>query len=159
MKQMLTAVGVCGAIALGTFVLQAQGGAPQAPAPSQPPARPAPSADPYATSAVPGATTFPLAAPAGVDSKARDAAPAGAANQGAFDAATWKFGGATAAPAGAKLWNPAKIKLQQGGKVTGATVFGATDPSVYCAMANAGYDFIWTEMQHDQKDWQTVTRM
>ena len=159
MKQVLTAVGVCGAIALGTFALQAQGGASQAPAPSQPPARPAPAADPYATNAVPGATTFPLAAPAGVDSKARDAAPAGAANQGAFDAATWKFGAATASPAGAKLWNPAKIKLQQGGKVTGATVFGATDPSVYCAMANAGYDFIWTEMQHDQKDWQAVARM
>ncbi len=83
MKQMLTAVGVCGAIALGTFVLQAQGGAPQTPAPSQPPARPAPSADPYATNAVPGATTFPLAAAAGVDSKARETAPAGAANQGA----------------------------------------------------------------------------
>ena len=159
MKQILATVGVCGAIALGTFVLQAQGGAPQAPAPPQTPARPAPAADPYATSAVPGATTFPLAAPAGVDSKARDAAPAGAANQGAFDAATWKFGPATAAPAGSKLWNPAKIKLQQGGKVTGATLFGATDPSVYCAMANAGYDFIWTEMQHDQKEWQAVARM
>ena len=159
MKQMLAAVGVCGAIALGTFALQAQGGASQTPAPPQPPARPAPTADPYATNAVPGATTFPLAAPAGVDSKARDSAPAGAANQGPFNAPTWKFGPATAAPAGAKLWNPAKIKLQQGGKVTGATLFGATDPSVYCAMANAGYDFIWTEMQHDQKDWGAVSRM
>jgi 2-keto-3-deoxy-L-rhamnonate aldolase RhmA len=26
-------------------------------------------------------------------------------------------------------------------------------------MANAGYDFIWTEMQHDQHDWQAVARM
>jgi 2-keto-3-deoxy-L-rhamnonate aldolase RhmA len=26
-------------------------------------------------------------------------------------------------------------------------------------MANAGYDFIWTEMQHDQRDWQAVARM
>ncbi len=26
-------------------------------------------------------------------------------------------------------------------------------------MANAGYDFIWTEMQHDQKEWQAVARM
>ena len=26
-------------------------------------------------------------------------------------------------------------------------------------MANAGYDFIWTEMQHDQKDWSAVTKM
>jgi 2-keto-3-deoxy-L-rhamnonate aldolase RhmA len=57
------------------------------------------------------------------------------------------------------VWNPAKIKLQAGGKVTGGTLFGATDPSIYCAMANAGYDFIWTEMQHDQRDWQAVARM
>jgi 2-keto-3-deoxy-L-rhamnonate aldolase RhmA len=47
----------------------------------------------------------------------------------------------------------------QGGKVTGGTLFSATDPATYCAMANAGYDFIWTEMQHDQHDWQAVARM
>jgi hypothetical protein len=29
-------------------------------------------------------------------------------------------------------------------------------PSTYCAMANAGYDFTWMEMQHDQRDWQAV---
>ena len=58
-----------------------------------------------------------------------------------------------------KVWNPVKLKMQQGGKVTGGTVFAATDPSTYCAMANAGYDFIWTEMQHDQHDWQAVARM
>ena len=51
------------------------------------------------------------------------------------------------------------MKLQQGGKVTGGTLFGASDPSTYCAMANAGYDFIWTEMQHGQTDWQSVARM
>jgi 2-keto-3-deoxy-L-rhamnonate aldolase RhmA len=26
-------------------------------------------------------------------------------------------------------------------------------------MANAGYDFIWTEMQHDQRDWEAASRM
>ena len=26
-------------------------------------------------------------------------------------------------------------------------------------MANAGYDFIWTEMQHGQRDWQAAARM
>ena len=26
-------------------------------------------------------------------------------------------------------------------------------------MANAGYDFIWTEMQHDSRDWEAVARM
>ncbi|MFP5250336.1 MAG: aldolase/citrate lyase family protein, partial [Acidobacteriota bacterium] len=29
----------------------------------------------------------------------------------------------------------------------------------YCAMANAGYDFIWTEMQHDPRGWEDVGRM
>ena len=43
--------------------------------------------------------------------------------------------------------------MMEGGKVTGGTVFAATDPSTYCAMANAGYDFIWTEMQHSPTTW------
>ena len=38
--------------------------------------------------------------------------------------------------------------------MTGGTRVHATDPDTYCAMANAGYDFIWTEMQHDARDWQ-----
>ena len=42
----------------------------------------------------------------------------------------------------AEIWNPAKIKLMQGGKVVGGTVRGVRDPSTYCTMANAGYDFI-----------------
>ena len=119
----------------------------------------APSADPYANNANPGATTFPLAAPAGTNSGARASAPSGAVNQGTFDPATWKYGTAFNAPAGSTIWNPAKLKLQQGGKVTGGTLFSATDPSTYCAMANAGYDFVWTEMQHSQTDWETVARM
>jgi 2-keto-3-deoxy-L-rhamnonate aldolase RhmA len=123
------------------------------------PQTPTPSADPYAGNAAPGATAFPLAAPAGADSGARSAAPPGAVNQGPFDPARWKYGPAFTAPAGAKIWNPAKLKLRQGGKVTGGTLFSATDPATYCAMANAGYDFIWTEMQHDQHDWQAVARM
>jgi 2-keto-3-deoxy-L-rhamnonate aldolase RhmA len=49
--------------------------------------------------------------------------------------------------------------MMQGGKVTGGTLFSSTDPAVYCGLANAGYDFIWTEMQHDQHDWQAVSRM
>jgi len=52
-----------------------------------------------------------------------------------------------------------KVKMTQGAKVTGGTVFSATDPATYCAMANAGYDFIWTEMQHDQRDWEAASRM
>jgi 2-keto-3-deoxy-L-rhamnonate aldolase RhmA len=95
-----------------------------------------------------------LAAPAGVDSKARQAAPPGAVNQGPFDAATWKYGNAFSPPPGTKIWNPAKIKLmQEGGKLVGGTVSSGIDPSTYCAMANAGYDFIWTEMQHANTTW------
>ena len=62
-------------------------------------------------------------------------------------------------PPGAKIWNPVKLKMLQGGKVTGGTLFSATDPATYCAMAEAGYDFIWTEMQHDQRDWDQAALM
>jgi 2-keto-3-deoxy-L-rhamnonate aldolase RhmA len=149
MRRLLVACAVCALFGVATLAIQAQNAPTQAP----------PSADPYANNAVPGATEFPLAAPAGTDSNAKTVAPPGAVNQGPFDPATWRYGPAFDAPAGARLWNPVKLKLMQGGKVTGGTLFSATDPSTYCAMANAGYDFIWTEMQHDQHDWQAVARM
>ena len=38
-------------------------------------------------------------------------------------------------------------------------LFSATDPATYYAMANSGYDFTWTEMQHDARDWDQVARM
>ncbi len=116
-------------------------------------------ADPYANNAVPGATNFPLAAPAGLDSKALDSASAQAVNQGTFDPSTWQYGTRFASPADATIWNPVKLKLMQGGKVTGGTLLSSTDPAIYCAMANAGYDFIWTEMQHDARDWGAAARM
>jgi 2-keto-3-deoxy-L-rhamnonate aldolase RhmA len=153
-KHLLSAAAVCAVVGIVTFAAQA----PQPPA-QQPPPQPPPTADPYANNANPGVSTFPLAAPAGKDSGARMTAPAGALNQGAFDPASWKYGPAFNPPAGSKVWNPAKVKLMQGGKLTGGTLFSATDPATYCAMANAGYDFIWTEMQHDQHDWQAVARM
>jgi 2-keto-3-deoxy-L-rhamnonate aldolase RhmA len=143
-----------------SLALAALGFAAMVTAQSPQPQRPAqPSADPYANNPDAGKTKFPLAAPAGKDSGAKQTPPAGAVNQGAFDPATWKYGPAFDAPAGSKIWNPVKAKLQQGGKVTGGTLFSATDPSTYCAMANAGYDFIWTEMQHGQTDWNQAARM
>src|SRR5277367_6553564 len=57
---------------------------------------------------------FPLAAKAGVDSGALAKAPAGAANQGAYDMTKWKYGPAYNPPAGSKIWNPVKIKMMQG---------------------------------------------
>ena len=120
---------------------------------------PAPNADPYANNAAAGSMQFPLAAPAGKDSGAIRTAPSNAVNQGMFDMAKWKYGSDFSAPPNSKIWNPVKVKMMQGAKVTGGTLFGATDPSTYCAMANAGYDFIWTEMQHNARDWNEVAKM
>lgn len=100
-----------------------------------------------------------LAAKAGQDSGARDNALPGAVNQGPFDKSTWKYGKTFDAPADSAIWNPVKLKMMRGEKVTGGTVFAGTDPAIYCAMANAGYDFIWVEMQHSSKDWEEVGRM
>src|SRR5262249_50824843 len=83
---------------------------------------------------------FPLAAQAGGDGGAVRRPPAGAVNQGRFDESTWKYGPAFNGPQGSKVWNPAKIKLMQGAKLVGGTVLGVSDPQVYCAMANGGYD-------------------
>jgi 2-keto-3-deoxy-L-rhamnonate aldolase RhmA len=102
---------------------------------------------------------YPLAAKAGEDSHAIDKAPPGAVNQGKFDDKTWKFGHAWDAPPGAKIWNPVKIKMMKGEKVTGGTLFASSDPAIYCAMANAGYDFIWTEHQHNGRDWDATQKM
>src|SRR5438552_11264708 len=158
MKQLLFVFALCALLAVVAFGFQAQN------QPAQPGQRgqrgqPAPNAHPCANNAAPGATAFPRAAPAGKDSNAFMVAPAGAVNTGPFDPATWKYGSAFDPPAGAKVWNPVKLKLSEGGKVTGGTLFSATDPASYCAMANAGYDFIWTEMQHDSRDWEAVARM
>ena len=149
MRQRLLIAIVCAAMGAALFGAQTQ--APQTPRPS--------SADPYLNNPAAGTTAFPLAAAAGADSHAREVAPPGAVNQGVFDPATWHYGTAFSPPAGSKIWNPVKLKMQQGGKVTGGTLLSATDPATYCALANAGYDFIWTEMQHDQRDWQAAARM
>ncbi len=164
MRNLLFALAVC--VTLGIAALAArmqstapQGTTPQGTTPQGTTPQGTPSADPYANNPAAGTTSFPLAAPAGKDSNARNVAPPGSINQGPFDPATWKYGPAFNPPPGTKVWNPVKLKLMQGGKVTGGTLFSATDPATYCAMANAGYDFIWTEMQHDQHDWQAVARM
>ena len=135
-------------IALATGIAHAQA-PPQSPGAGQQPA--------YAVASPP--VTSPLSAPAGKDSGAiRTALPNGV-NQGPFDPAKWKYGPAFNAPAGAKIWNPVKAKMLAGEKVSGGTLFNVTDASVYCAMANAGYDFIWTEMQHSSITWDQAAKM
>ena len=156
MKTSLLTAALCTATVMAILGAQAQN--PSAQGQPQGQARPA-TADPYANNADPGKLQFPLAAPAGSDSKALTTPPAGAVNQGALTPGAWKYGPAFNPPPNGKIWNPVKVKMMAGGKVTGGTLFSANDPATYCAFANAGYDFIWMEMQHDQRDWGSVARM
>src|SRR5215831_8398531 len=55
-------------------------------------------------------------------------------------------------------FNTAKQKLREGKSLVGATVF-SPDPNIYCAMANAGYDYLWIEMQHSPLTYGDVAKM
>jgi len=57
-----------------------------------------------------------------------------------------------------RVYNSVKQKLAEGRQVVGGTV-SIPDPEVYCAMANAGFDFTWIEMQHSPLTYQDVARM
>ena len=57
-----------------------------------------------------------------------------------------------------RIFNTVKQKLAQGKQVVGGTV-SIPDPDSYCAMANAGFDFLWIEMQHSPMTYQDVARM
>ena len=63
-----------------------------------------------------------------------------------------------AAPQGPRIYNTVKQKLKEGRQVVGATIV-VPDPDVYCAVANAGFDFTWIEMQHSPLTYQDVARM
>jgi len=102
---------------------------------------------------------YPLAAKAGVDSHADLIAPPGAVNHGPLSEKTWKRGNAFDAPAGTPIWNPVKLKMMHGGKITSITINGNDTPANYCAAANSGVDFIWTEMQHSGGTWDSVQKM
>ena len=109
MRQLVLGVTLAGALGLLQLMAGAQAQAPAAQTPASPPGAappaaprqqtPAPTADPYAGNAAPGTASFPLAAPAGADSKAKDTAPPFATNAGPFDPATWKYGTAFNPPA------------------------------------------------------------
>lgn len=57
-----------------------------------------------------------------------------------------------------RIFNTVKQKLMEGKQVIGGTV-SSPDPDIYCAMANAGFDFLWIEMQHSPLNYQEVARM
>jgi 2-keto-3-deoxy-L-rhamnonate aldolase RhmA len=94
-----------------------------------------------------------------VDSHADTTPPHGAVNQGAFNISSWKYGHAYDTLPNTPVWNPVKLKMLRGEKITSTTVMGNADPDVYCAAANSGVDFIWTEMQHSGGTWDSVQKM
>ncbi len=157
MRRLVVTAAACLALASATLSTRAQD--PPRPPATQDTQKPA-TADPYANNAAARDDEVPTGGASG-EGQRREADRTDWSGQ--YRARSTRPPGNTArrstAPAGSKIWNPAKLKLMQGGKVTGGTLFSATDPTTYCAMANAGYDFIWTEMQHDQHDWQFVARM
>jgi 2-keto-3-deoxy-L-rhamnonate aldolase RhmA len=149
MKILHTLLTACAVVGLGAATAAAQ-------TPAPPPTGAQPS---YAVAQPP--RTSKLAAPAGKDLDSVRISPADVKNQGAIDPKNWKYGDSRGhnPPAGAKIWNPVMAKMKAGQKVTGGTIFNVTDHSVYCAMANAGYDYIWTEMQHSTMTWDQTAKL
>lgn len=76
----------------------------------------------------------------------------------AFSPETWEYGPRNDAEGEVEIWNPVMRKIRRGEPVIGGTI-RATDPRTYCAMASAGYDFTWVEMQHESISWEQVARM
>ena len=82
----------------------------------------------------------------------------GALAQEEFIASEWEYGPAYEAEGEVEIWNSAKQKIMNGEDLVGGTI-NEQDPQIYCAMANAGYDFTWVEMQHSQTSWESVANM
>ncbi len=57
-----------------------------------------------------------------------------------------------------RIYNTVKTKLAAGKQVVGGTIT-TSDPDVYCAVANSGFDFLWIEMQHSPLNYEQVARM
>src|SRR5713226_4823417 len=62
------------------------------------------------------------------------------------------------AKAPVRMYNTAKQKLMAGKPLIGGTV-SSPDPNIYCAMANAGFDYLWIEMQHSPLTYSDVAKM
>ena len=70
----------------------------------------------------------------------------------------WLHAWSSATAQEVQIYNTVKSKLIEGQQVVGGTVDTA-DPEIYCAMANAGFDFIWIEMQHSPLSFSEAARM
>jgi 2-keto-3-deoxy-L-rhamnonate aldolase RhmA len=79
---------------------------------------------------------------------------------GAFCIMTARSAQVQTASSGApvKIYNTVKLKLMAGKQVIGANVT-SPDPNMYCAMANAGFDYMWIEMQHSPLTYEDAARM
>jgi 2-keto-3-deoxy-L-rhamnonate aldolase RhmA len=58
----------------------------------------------------------------------------------------------------ARMYNTAKQKLREGKMLVGGTI-QSPDPNIYCAMAGAGFDYLWIEMQHSPMTYDQVAHM
>jgi 2-keto-3-deoxy-L-rhamnonate aldolase RhmA len=65
---------------------------------------------------------------------------------------------ACAAASAQQPFNTVMTKLAEGKQVVGGTVSSA-DVDIYCAMAGAGFDFLWIEMQHSALTYAQVATM
>lgn len=68
------------------------------------------------------------------------------------------FAAAGAAAADPHMFNTVKQKLAEGKQVVGGTIY-TSDPNIYCAMAHAGFDFLWIEMQHSPLNYDQAAKM
>lgn len=75
-----------------------------------------------------------------------------------FDPSDWVYGTRNSPDGEVQIWNPVMQKLRNGEPIIGGTI-RTPDARTYCAMAGAGYDFTWTEMQHEAMSWEQVSRM
>src|SRR2546423_8846442 len=57
-----------------------------------------------------------------------------------------------------RIYNTAKQKLMDGKHIVGITT-SSPDPNIYCAAANAGFDYTWIEMQHSPVTYSDVAKM
>ena len=57
-----------------------------------------------------------------------------------------------------RIYNTAKKKLMDGKQIVGITI-SSPDPNIYCAAANAGFDYTWIEMQHSPLTYSDVAKM
>lgn len=57
-----------------------------------------------------------------------------------------------------KIYNTVKQMLLDGSQIVGGTVISC-DPNIYWVMANAGFDFLWIEMQHSPLTYEDVAGM